>query len=94
MNTFDLVRENLNTKTELLGVLLTMFDKRNNLSHQVASEVKDYFQGKVFEGIIPRNVRLSEAPSHGKPVIEYDIRSTGTKAYLDLAKEVMARQAA
>ena len=94
MNTFDLVRENLNTKTELLGVLLTMFDKRNNLSHQVANEVKDYFQAKVFEGIIPRNVRLSEAPSHGKPVIEYDIRSTGTKAYLDLAKEVMARRAA
>jgi len=94
MNTFELVRENLNTKTKLLGVLLTMFDKRNNLSHQVAEEVKEYFQGKVFEGIIPRNVRLSEAPSHGKPVIEYDIRSTGTKAYLDLAKEVMARQAA
>lgn len=94
MNTFELVRENLNTKTKLLGVLLTMFDKRNNLSHQVAEEVKEYFQGKVFEGIIPRNVRLSEAPSHGKPVIEYDIRSTGTKAYLDLAKEVMARHAA
>ncbi|MFP4167288.1 MAG: ParA family protein [Desulfonatronovibrionaceae bacterium] len=94
MNTFELVRENLNTRAKLLGVLLTMFDKRNNLSHQVAEEVKGHFRDKVFTGIIPRNVRLSEAPSHGKAVIEYDIRSTGTKAYLDLAKEVMSRQAA
>lgn len=94
MNTFELVRNELNTGTNLLGVLLTMYDKRNNLSHQVAAEVKGYFKSKVFREIIPRNVRLSEAPSHGKPVIEYDVRSTGTKAYLDFAREVMTRSAA
>jgi len=94
MNTFELVRNELNTGTNLLGVLLTMYDKRNNLSHQVAAEVKGYFKSKVFQEIIPRNVRLSEAPSHGKPVIEYDVRSTGTKAYLDFAREVMTRSAA
>ncbi len=91
LSTYELVQKELNSQTQLLGVVLTMFDKRNNLSHQVAKEVKSYFQDKVFEGIIPRNVRLSEAPSHGMPVIEYDVRSTGTQAYLDLAKEINTR---
>ncbi len=87
--TYELVRKRLNTELELLGVVLTMFDKRNKLSHQVAREVQNHFAGKVLKTIIPRNVRLSEAPSHGKPVISYDIRSTGSHAYLELAREVI-----
>lgn len=88
-NTYELVKKRLNTELELLGVVLTMFDKRNKLSHQVAMEVQNHFGQKVFKTIIPRNVRLSEAPSHGKPVISYDIRSTGSHAYLELAREVV-----
>ncbi|MFP4109140.1 MAG: ParA family protein [Desulfonatronovibrio sp.] len=87
--TYELVRKRLNTELELLGVALTMFDKRNKLSHQVAKEVKNHFGQKVLKTIVPRNVRLSEAPSHGKPVISYDIRSTGSHAYLELAREVV-----
>ena len=89
LRTYEVVKTRLNNELDILGVLLTMFDKRNNLCHQVAAEVRKYFQGKVFNTIIPRNVRLSEAPSHGKPVISYDIRSTGTIAYLELAREVV-----
>jgi chromosome partitioning protein len=66
-----------------------MFDSRNNLSHQVADEVKNHFKDKVFETIIPRNIRLSEAPSHGKPVLLYDIHSKGAESYLSLAREIM-----
>ena len=80
-----------NSSLELEGVLLTMFDGRTNLSLQVAEEVKRYFRDKVFSTIIPRNVRLSEAPSHGKPITFYDHRSRGAEVYRELAEEVLRR---
>jgi chromosome partitioning protein len=89
MNTYEIVRKRLNPGLSILGVVLTMYDTRNNLTRQVESEVKNFFADKTFRAIIPRNVRLSEAPSHGKPVISYDIRSKGTEAYLALAGEVL-----
>lgn len=89
MNTYDLVRKHLNQGLKIEGVLLTMFDARTNLSIQVVDEVKSHFKNKVYSTIIPRNVRLSEAPSHGKPIISYDPRSRGAEVYQDLAKEVM-----
>lgn len=89
MNTVNLIQQHLNPKLELEGVLLTMFDGRTNLSIQVVDEVKKYFKHKVYRSIIPRNVRLSEAPSHGKPVMVYDRRSRGAELYMELAKEVM-----
>ena len=92
MNTVRLVRRSLNPKLELEGVLLTMFDGRTNLALQVAEEVKHYFPGKVFATVIPRNVRLSEAPSHGKPITAYDRTSRGSEAYTALAAEFLKRQ--
>ena len=89
MNTVKLVQQHLNTQLSLEGVLLTMFDGRTNLSIQVVDEVKKYFKNKVYRNIIPRNVRLSEAPSHGKPVMLYDPRSRGAEVYQELAKEVL-----
>ena len=89
LKTYELVRNRLNPKLEIMGVVLTMFDKRNRLSFQVEREVRSCFAEKTFETMIPRNVRLSEAPSYGKPVITYDIRSTGTQAYLALAREIL-----
>lgn len=89
LNTVKLVRGALNPKLEIEGILLTMFDSRNNLSHQVAAEARSHFASKVFKTVIPRNVRLSEAPSHGKPGILYDIRSVGTQSYLQLAREIL-----
>ncbi len=89
LNTIKLVKGALNPGLALEGILLTMFDPRNNLSHQVAGEARRYFPGKVFQTVIPRNVKLSEAPSHGKPIILYDIRSAGTQGYLQLAKELL-----
>ena len=89
MNTVKLVQQRLNTQLILEGVLLTMFDGRTNLSIQVVDEVKKYFKNKVYRNIIPRNVRLSEAPSHGKPVMLYDPRSRGAEVYQELAKEVL-----
>ncbi len=89
--TYELIKKRLNTDLNLLGVVLTMFDKRNRLSHQVTREVRSHFNKKVFKTVIPRNVRLSEAPSHGKPVISYDIRSTGSHAYLELSRELVSR---
>lgn len=89
MNTFQMVQQHLNRDLELEGVLLTMFDGRTNLAIQVVDEVKRYFREKVYKSIVPRNVRLSEAPSHGKPVMVYDRRSRGAEVYHDLAKEVM-----
>ncbi len=89
MNTVSLVQKHLNRRLEILGVLLTMFDARTNLSIQVVDEVKAFFPGKVFKSIVPRNVRLSEAPSHGKAIIEYDPRSKGAEIYRELAKEVL-----
>ncbi len=89
MDTITLVQKNLNPALSLEGVVLTMFDARTNLSIQVVDEVKNHFRHKVYQTIIPRNVRLSEAPSHGQPVIKYDSKSKGAQVYFDLAKEVI-----
>ncbi|WP_226668612.1 ParA family protein [Metabacillus litoralis] len=89
LNTVRLVQKHLNTDLMIEGVLLTMLDARTNLGIQVIDEVKKYFQDKVYKTIIPRNIRLSEAPSHGQPIIIYDPRSRGAEVYLDLAKEVV-----
>ena len=89
MNTVTLVQKNLNPALSLEGVVLTMFDARTNLSIQVVDEVKNHFRHKVYQTIIPRNVRLSEAPSHGQPVIRYDPKSKGSQVYFDLAREVI-----
>ncbi|WP_371375702.1 ParA family protein [Sporomusa aerivorans] len=89
MNTISLVQKNLNPVLTLEGVVLTMFDARTNLSIQVVDEVKNHFRHKVYQTIIPRNVRLSEAPSHGQPVIKYDPKSKGSEVYFDLAREVI-----
>ncbi len=91
MQTHELVQKRLNPGLNLLGVLLTMFDRRNNLAHQVVLEVRKYFGPKVFQSVIPRNVRLSEAPSHGLPVLCYDCKSKGSQAYLELGRELMGR---
>jgi chromosome partitioning protein len=91
LNTVRLVQRNLNPHLEIDGVLLTMFDQRLNLSRQVAEEAKEYFGDRVYETFIPRNVRLAEAPSFGKPIVLYDILSAGAQAYLNLAREVIAR---
>ena len=91
LNTVRIVRRSLNPKLELEGVLLTMFDGRTNLALQVAEEVKHYFPGKVYATVIPRNVRLSEAPSHGKPIFAYDRTSRGAEAYGALAAEFLQR---
>lgn len=89
MNTVKLVQMNLNSDLDVEGVVLTMFDGRTNLSIQVVENVKKYFKDKVYRTIIPRNVRLSEAPSHGLPIILYDPKSKGAECYLDLAQEVI-----
>ncbi|MCL6605880.1 MAG: AAA family ATPase [Paenibacillus sp.] len=90
LNTVRLVQKNLNPHLMIEGVLLTMLDARTNLGIQVIEEVKKYFQEKVYKTIIPRNVRLSEAPSHGQSIITYDTRSKGAEVYLELAKEVIS----
>ncbi len=92
LQTFEQVKKRLNPNLALLGVVLTMFDGRNNLAHEVQNEVKRCFPDHLFETLVPRNVRLSEAPSHGKSIIHYAIKSTGAEAYLKLAKEVILRQ--
>ncbi|MDA8352698.1 MAG: AAA family ATPase [Firmicutes bacterium] len=89
LNTVRIVQKHLNKRLEIEGVLLTMYDARTNLSLQVMNEVQKYFQEKVYQTVIPRNVRLSEAPSHGKPILEYAARSRGAQCYVDLAKEVI-----
>jgi chromosome partitioning protein len=91
LETVELVRAQLNSTLQLEGILLTMVDMRNNLSRQVEAEVRQHFGAKVYRNRIPRNVRLSEAPSHGKPIILYDIHSRGAVAYLKLAEEVLSR---
>lgn len=91
LNTIRLIKKNLNPELNIIGVALTMYDKRLNLSLQVAKEVKRYFQDKVFDTIIYRNVKLSEAPSFGKPIFHYDITSIGAKNYLQLATELIER---
>lgn len=93
LNTAGLIKKNLNPQLHIEGIVLTMFDVRNNLSHQVVTEIKNHFGDKVFNAIIPRNVRLSEAPSHGQSILDYDAKSIGALRYLELAKEVVARSA-
>lgn len=88
LNTAGLVKKSINPELRIEGIVLTMFDTRNNLSHQVVSEIQTHFGDKVFKAVIPRNVRLSEAPSHGQPIIEYDSKSIGAQKYLDLAEEL------
>jgi chromosome partitioning protein len=91
LKTVKLVRERLNPRLGAPGIVLTMFDGRTSMALQVRDEVHQYFPGKIFETVIPRNVRLTEAPSHGKPVMNYDLRSSGAIAYLELTREVMHR---
>jgi chromosome partitioning protein len=92
IRTIERVKRHLNPALEIQGVVLTMFDKRNNLSDLVAADVRGHFGDKVYETVIPRNVRISEAPSHGKPVLLYDFRCPGAQAYVHLAGEVLRRE--
>ena len=91
MNTINLVKKHLNKEIKIEGAILTMYDIRTNLANQVVKEVKKYFQDKVYKQVIPRNVKLSEAPSYGMPIVEYDARSKGAKAYDKLAKEFLKK---
>lgn len=92
MDTVERVRERFNPDLDLMGIVLTMMDKRNTLSRQVADNVRDYFGDKVYETTIPRNVRISEAPSHGLPAIVYDMHCPGSQAYIHLAREIIRRE--
>ena len=92
MRTVDLVKANLNPALEIQGVVLTMYDRRNSLSAQVSADVRTHFGDKVYDAVIPRNVRVSEAPSFGKPVLIYDLKCAGSQAYLRLAREVVTRE--
>jgi chromosome partitioning protein len=92
VRTIERVKRHLNPRLEIQGVVLTMFDKRNNLSDLVAADVRGHFGDKVYDTVIPRNVRVSEAPSHGKPVLLYDFRCPGAQAYVHLAGEVLRRE--
>jgi len=94
LKTIERVKRHLNPVLEIQGVVLTMYDKRNNLSDLVAADVREHFGDKVYDTVIPRNVRISEAPSHGKPVLLYDFRSPGAQAYVHLASEVLRRERA
>jgi len=91
LGTVKRIRQTLNPELQIAGILLTMFDKRTNLSHQVAAEAEKYFRELVFKTIIPRNIRLSEAPSFGKPILLYDATSTGARSYIELAGEIIRR---
>ncbi len=92
LKTIDLVRANLNPSLEIQGIVLTMFDKRNKLSDQVAADVRQNMGEKVYSTVIPRNVRISEAPSHGVPALVYDLRCPGSQAYIKLAGELIQRE--
>jgi chromosome partitioning protein len=92
MRTIDRVKRALNPVLEIQGVVLTMYDKRSSLNEQVASDVRAHFGAKVYETEIPRNVRIAEAPSHGKPALLYDIRCAGSQAYVRLAGELLKRE--
>lgn len=92
LRTVERVRQTLNPDLDLQGVVLTMYDSRNNLCNMVADDVRAYLGARVYETVIPRNVRVSEAPSHGKPVLLYDLRCAGSQAYLHLAREVLRRE--
>lgn len=91
LTTVNALKKRLNPNLSLIGILLTMYDKRNNISQQVAEEVRSHFKGKVFKTVIPRNVRLSEAPSYGKPILLYDINCKGAQSYLALAREMIKK---
>ena len=91
LNTFHLVQRNLNEGLAIDGVVLTMYDARINLSRQVAANARQYFGDKVFDTVVPRNIRLAEAPSFGKPIILYDVASAGAQAYLKVAAELLQR---
>jgi len=91
LNTVHLVQRNLNERLAIEGVLLTMYDARLNLSRQVAADAREYFANQVFDTVIPRNIRLAEAPSFGKPIVLYDVASIGAQSYMSVAKELMAR---
>ena len=93
IKTIERVKKNFNPDLDLQGILLTMFDSRTGLSEVVAQDVRNYFGKKVYQSVIPRNVRVSEAPSHGKPILLYDFRSKGAQAYISLAKEVLKQEA-
>lgn len=92
LKTINLIQQGLNRSLKIEGILLTMYDARNNLSRQVSDEIRTHFPRDTFQTVIPRNVRLSEAPSHGKPIILYDIASKGATSYLELAKEIIERE--
>lgn len=92
LDTIQRIRRSFNSRLELQGIVLTMFDRRNNLSSQVAADVRAFIGEKVYETVIPRNVRVSEAPSHGIPILLYDMRCAGSQAYIQLAKEVLRRE--
>ena len=92
MKTIEMVRQSLNPTLEIQGLVLTMYDRRSALSGQVAADVRSHFGDKVYEAVIPRNVRVAEAPSFGKPVLIYDLKCAGSQAYLRLAREVVARE--
>lgn len=92
MRTVERIKRSFNPGLEIQGIVLTMFDRRNNLSDQVAADVREYFGDKVYNTVIPRNVRVSEAPSHGMPVMVYDMRCAGAQAYIHLASEVLLRE--
>jgi chromosome partitioning protein len=91
LNTINIVKKHFNPHLEIEGVLLTMFDARLRLSHQVADEVRKYFGDKVYKTVITRNVKLSEAPSHGKPILLYDVNALGSQNYLQLAAEILSK---
>jgi chromosome partitioning protein len=93
LKTIALIQQGLNNSLSIEGILLTMFDARNNLSRQVSDEIRTHFPRETFKTVVPRNVRLSEAPSHGKPIVLYDITSKGATSYLELAKEIIGREA-
>ena len=92
LQTVEQVRSTLNPNLSIHGIVLTMFDSRNNLSNQVVADVRQFMGGKVYDTMIPRNVRISEAPSYGKPVLVYDLKCVGSEAYLKLATEVIQRE--
>jgi chromosome partitioning protein len=89
LNTYERIKGGLNPDLTIAGIVLTMFDRRTNLSQQVAEEAGKYFKNLVYKTMVPRNVRLSEAPSYGKPILLYDTNSTGATSYMNLAKEIM-----
>src|SRR5208282_463041 len=92
MRTIELVRTNLNAELTIQGIVLTMYDRRNKFTEQIENDVRSYFGEQVYNSVIPRNVRMSEAPSHGKPALIYDMNCSGSKAYIQLASELLKRE--